>query len=161
MYTYVVNHKNKDDVQTYEYLKILYVANYKDAVSIYETIYRITVKVFFNTDRNDHSTSKNTIYYRTSQGYKDAYCHYKVTGGPPVDEFELRFVHETRWGGGNNVATEPYKVQSDSNVTVTADGECNNFYLHNGSNLYYHRVTVYDPITGKQLTQVVLYNPFD
>ena len=160
MYTYVMNHKNKDDVKTYEYLKILYVANYKDAVSVYKSLYKINIKVFFNTDRDDHFTSMQTIYNRTSQGYKNAYCHYKVTGGPPVAEFELRFVHETRWGY-DNVATKPYEVESDANVKVTADGECEHLYLDNGSNLYYHRVTVYDTFTGEQLTQVVLYNPYD
>jgi hypothetical protein len=154
-YQYVRNHQNAQDVTTYEYLKDLKTIGYEDTEKIYASLYKIQVKVFFNNDRNDTKTNKSVIYYGTG-----SYGHYQVTGGPPVEKVKLRFYYETRWGYDNQ-AKRDWEKESDSVKEIAANGADNVFYLESGSNLYYHRITVYDAETGEQLAQAVLYRPYD
>ena len=154
-YQYVRNHQNAQDVTTYEYLKDLKTIGYEDTEKIYASLYKIQVKVFFNNDRNDTKTNKSVIYYGTG-----SYGHYQVTGGPPVGTVKLRFYYETRWGYDNQ-AKRDWEKESDSVKEIAANGADNVFYLESGSNLYYHRITVYDAETGEQLAQAVLYRPYD
>ena len=76
----------------------------------------------------------------------------------PPEEFPW-FLHETRWGYEDTL--KPYEVESDSVKEVTPNGEDWIYTVDHTSNLYYHRITVFDEETGEQLTQAVLYNPFE
>lgn len=159
-YAYVTAHKNSEDTVTYRYLKDLKQREYKDATDIYASLYKLKVKLFINTDRNDTKTSLTKHYLRTSKGYQDSYAHFQVTEGPPSEDVEVRIYYETRWGT-NDKPREPYKKQSDSVRTVTPNGEDNVFYFNGGSNLYYHRITIYDAVTGEKLAQKELYRPYE
>jgi hypothetical protein len=77
-----------------------------------------------------------------------------------VEKVKLRFYYETRWGYDNQ-AKRDWEKESDSVKEIAANGADNVFYLESGSNLYYHRITVYDAETGEQLAQAILYRPYD
>ena len=156
-YDYVLANKNSTNTTTYEYLKTLKSVGYKDASNIYSSLYKVTGKVFFNESRSDTSTSKTTIHSADSSGYNDAYCHFSVTGGTPGTEIKVRIVYETRWGTDNN-PREPYKVDTDTEFTVKPGEDNIFFYFDLASNLYYHRVTLYNVETGEQLAQATLYS---
>lgn len=159
-YDYVQAHKNSTDTLTCEYLKTLKTANYKDATSIYETLYAWSVDLFINTNKDDHSTRLNTI----PQSKGGIQCHYKISGGYPGQVFKLKIVHETRWGT-DNVVKRDWEIEDYASREVEAkvsDG-CKSPYLYpnHASNLYYHRVTIYDAETGRQLASVTVHTPYD
>ena len=154
-YDYVLANRNSTNTTTYEYLKTLKTANYNDSSSIYASLYKVTGKVFFNADKKDTNTSLTTYHDTRENG--DAYCHYQVFGGTPSAEIKVKIVYETRWGTDNS-PREPYKVDTEATYTVKP-GEDNIFWRFNlASNLYYHRVTLYNAETGEQLSQATLYS---
>ena len=120
-YEYIKNHENNTDITTYEYLTVLKNEGYKDAEEIYDSLYKITVRVFYNSKWDDTETSLSTIPYKEPE-----YGHYQVTGGPPTGTVELRIVYETRWGT-DNVAREDWRERSDAVRSVANNGEDNVF----------------------------------
>ena len=160
-YDYVLANKKNTNTTTYEYLKTLKSAGYKDSASIYEKLYSWSVNLCINADQNNHSSKASTI--RQSTG--DPYVHYSVSGGYPGQVFKLKLVHETRWGM-DNVPEEDWEVEDRSRATrekeLKASDGCQCILLYpTGSNLYYHRVTIYDGETGKQLASVTVHTPYD
>ena len=77
-YGYVKKHLDYDNMTTFEYLKELKSANYKDSKKLYNNLYawKIT-NAYFNCDSND------TTSYQSLSKYDPVYCHFTVEGGPP------------------------------------------------------------------------------
>ena len=78
-YGYVKSHNDREDYTTYDYLRDLKKAKYKDAAKIYNKLYAWHVEVIAINDTED-----STYYNYTSLSrYDTMYFHFKVTGGPP------------------------------------------------------------------------------
>ena len=84
-YGYVNAHKNNDDNTTFEYLKELKAANYKDSASIYKDLYSWKVTSVFNTSEND--TNNMTSISK----YKPIYCHITLSGGTPNESTKIKY----------------------------------------------------------------------
>lgn len=81
-YGYVNANRNNSNTTTYEYLKELKAANYKDSASIYNELYAWKVTVFaVNSDTEDEVTNKSSI-----SKYDPVIFHFKLTGGIPNGE---------------------------------------------------------------------------
>jgi len=77
-YAYVKENKNRDDLTTYQYLKDLQKANYKDSKKIYKSLYAWKLTdIYFNTDPD------STIHSDSISRYSPVYCHFTLSGGPP------------------------------------------------------------------------------
>ncbi len=162
-YSYVLSHKNKTDVTTYKYLRDLKAINYKNTASIYKQLYKLSASIWFNKDRDDMSTNYTTmLQYTESEGYVDGYCHYVVNGGPPGEKIQIRILYETRLKRGlGDGPIEEYREDEDKSFEVNS-GEHDTFmYFNMASNLIYHRVTIFDKVTGEQLAQSSIYTPYN
>ena len=157
-YDYVLANKNTTDKQTYYYLQELAEEKYKDSVKIYSSLYKITGKVFFNESSTDLSTSKTTIPSYDSSGSHNIRCHYSVSYDCPTENFQVKVVYETRLMRIDGVLLD-YESDLFEEIKVV-NGEDNILLeVRAASNVYYHRVTLYDIYTGEQLAQATLYSP--
>ena len=84
-YLYVVDNDNCEDLTTFDYLKELKAANYKDSSYIYDRIYKWTVKVVVNESEDDTTTNKSSI-----SKYSPVYFHLLVSGGTPGQHLRIR-----------------------------------------------------------------------
>ena len=129
MYNYVVSHKNRSNMLTYEYLVELKSSNYRDSNAIYADLYAITV---------DASIKNYDLYYT-------------VHGGPPVGEVTIRVVNQCSWmnGDGSWSTAEDYTFTSASvNEGKELVRDVTLIYC------YRHIITFYDGITGEKLAEV-------
>ena len=85
-YQYVLEYKNNTNLTTYEYLKELKSAGYKDSVSIYNELYAWKVKVVVNDDEDDDTTDMISI-----SKYNNWYFHVSLSGGEPDGEVQLKY----------------------------------------------------------------------
>ncbi len=78
-FQYVQEHKNNDDLTTFEYLKDLKKQDYRNSASIYKLLYewKVTV-VSVNTSEYNITTNETTL-----KGTNPIYFHLKLTGGEP------------------------------------------------------------------------------
>lgn len=160
-YSYVRSHYNNTDTTTYQFLCDLRNAQYSDSASLYEALYKISVSLIVNMSLKDTVNNYSTIRYKSDSS--SIYGHYKITGGYPGQEIELRFVHETRWRGGQKL--HDYEIKDDyqyGKEPSTTDDESawGAIFLRTGSNLEYHRITIYNASTDEQLAQVVVHTPY-
>lgn len=86
-YAYVQANKNSTDTTTYSYLKDLKAAGYRDAQSIYNSLYAWRVSLVMNNSEKDETTNKSSI-----SRYDRFYCHVKLSGGPPDGSTRLKYV---------------------------------------------------------------------
>ncbi len=93
-YAYVLAHKNRTDSTTYQYLKDLKKAEYKDSKSIYSSLYKWKVSLFFNDSSYNETSSWTSI-----SKYKTIYCHVKLQGGPPGGSVKLKY--KVKWPNGS------------------------------------------------------------
>ena len=129
MYNYVVSHKNRTNMLTYEYLVDLKSSNYRDAREIYADLYAITVE----------ASIKNYDLY------------YTVHGGPPVGEVTIRVVNQSSWMNGDG----SWSIAEDYTFTSAAVNEGKE--LVRDVSLFYcyrHIITFYDGVTGAKLAEV-------
>ncbi len=83
-YGYVLANKNSANTTTYEYLKDLKSAGYKDSNDIYKSLYAWKViNIYFNS--SESGTNKK---YNISK-YDPVYCHFELSGGPPGESIYL------------------------------------------------------------------------
>lgn len=85
-YRYVLAHRNGLGTTTYEYLKDLKAAGYKDSSEIYKSLYSWHVTLVMNDNENDSTTNKTSI-----SKYGEFYCHVKLAGGPPGGKVKLKY----------------------------------------------------------------------
>lgn len=89
-YQYVLNHKNGEDVTTYQYLKDLSSIAYADSSAMYSELYSPKCEIVINSSESSSSPlNTNSIGNRSP-----LYVHYKLTGGTPVsdEKTSLHFV---------------------------------------------------------------------
>lgn len=89
-YQYVLNHKNGEDVTTYQYLKDLSSIWYADSNAMYSELYNTKCELVINNSENSTaSLTAGSIGNRSP-----LYVHYKLTGGTPVsdEKTKLHFV---------------------------------------------------------------------
>ena len=99
-YGYVSKHKNNDDVTTYEYLKALKKQDYKDAITIYNDLYKWRISGVINTDSNNYYRHENSI---------SKYCDYvhasfTITGGTPGEKIDV--THTTIYPDGETYVSD-------------------------------------------------------
>lgn len=82
-YQYVQSHKNSTDTTTYQYLRDLKWASYKDAESIYNQLYKIHLEYVINDSPTDVTTHKTNFKYVSSYYGGAIYIHVRLTGGYP------------------------------------------------------------------------------
>ena len=100
-YMYVLAHQNRLGTTTYEYLKDLKAAGYKDSNEIYKSLYSWHVTIVMNDSENDNTTNKTSI-----SKYSNFYCHVKLSGGPPNEGIELKYTMNFPDGGRNSDSWE-------------------------------------------------------
>ena len=82
-YKYVMAHKNNDDTKTWSYLYDLTKIDYKDADSLYSSLYDWKIELIaFNSDPD------STQHQATISKYAPVYIHFKLTGGTPNASIE-------------------------------------------------------------------------
>ena len=155
LYDYVVNHKDSTDVTTYQCLTKLIERNYEGAQDIYDELYtEISVNIIFNTKYADLETDLEEIKYLADS--QSVVAHILVTGGYPGQEMKVRFVYERRSGFNNK--PNDYVVKEDTMVTLEA-GKNLVKSLNTGSNIYYHRITLYTE-DGILMFQKEVHTPY-
>lgn len=85
-YAYTLANKNSSSKTTYNYLKDLKAAGYKDSEKIYEELYAWKVDIIANDDKNDKTTSLSSI-----SKYSNFYFHISLSGGEPGDETKIKY----------------------------------------------------------------------
>ncbi len=116
MYQYVVHHKTRSDVVTYEYLKELKKSNYKDSAKIFDSLYswKVTLPVW------NHDNSNETISYARLDIEEPIYFHFKVTGGKPNEKTQIKY--EVFWPDGSssfNAFDSPFEDGETSWIQMT------------------------------------------
>lgn len=155
MYDYVINHKNDTDITTYQCLVSLVDSEYKDAKDIYNKLYKeIKVNIIYNSKSTDRTTDKETINYISDSN--SVIAHILVTGGYPGQEVKYKYVYERRTGFNNKPGE--YAIKGEGSITAKS-GEDFTKFLNTGSNVYYHRITLYD-MDGNQVFQKEVHTPY-
>lgn len=159
-YSYVKEHYKTSDETTYKYLVELVKGKYSDSLKLYNKLYNIKAQLVINSSKTN-TTSAPTTIPQTAK-YEDLYGHYKITGNIPDGKANIKTVYETRWGY-DDVPKEGWK----KNNYFTSDSmkvELNKWqlaYLDMASNLYYHRVRIYNADTGELLaTSATVHTPY-
>ncbi len=111
-YEYVKENFNNDDTTTYQYLRELVDANYKDSEDLYEKLYKREVYIAINTTQKSslHKEELNV----TNQTFPIYFFNFRTSGGVPGDEYRGKY--EIVFSNG--------KKTSDTFV-----GKDNNFYF--------------------------------
>lgn len=85
-YKYVEKSRNSDNITTYNYLKDLVDAQYKDSAEIYEKIYELSVNININNEEDDYYHSLQTV-----STYNKWYCYIIVDGIEPGKTIDLMY----------------------------------------------------------------------
>lgn len=86
-YGYVKANKNNYDNTTFEYLKELKAAGYKDSASIYKELYAWKIStIVVNSSETDNTTDKSSLSV-----YDRCYFHFTLSGGSPGEETKLKY----------------------------------------------------------------------
>ena len=110
-YAYVKNNQNREDEITYQYLKDLKTANYKDSKKIYDSLFAWKVTdIYFNT------SSYSSDRYSSISKYSAVSCHFTVTGGPP--EGRTYIYCQATWPDGSSNK----KQKSNSEFSDSSEG---------------------------------------
>ncbi len=150
-YDYVLAHKNSEDVTTYEYLKKLKADGYKDAETIYESLYAFRARLFANRAEDDTQSVYSAIY--TSSENRSIYVHYQVSGGPPVGEMHVTLYIERY---DDDSGEWVHASNSPRRDLIKTDGSDNTISWYTRSNQKY-RISLCDSASGKQLAQIFVY----
>ena len=158
-YKYVKDHYNSYDVLTKKYLDELAEAGYGDAAELRSELYRISAKILVNTSMDDTTTSLTEI---GSKSMGRPYVHAFVDGGDRTqEEVEVRVLEESTWGV-DGIVKEDYSQRNPTDYTMDFKRGWNNIWLRNaGSNVYDHRVTLLDPVTGETLASAEFHTPYN
>lgn len=116
MYGYVGAHKNNDDKTTYSYLQTLKNAGYKDALSIYNSLYSWNVTAIINSSTTDEKTDKSSI-----SRYNSVYCHYSLHGGPPGESIVVSYTISFPSGSTDDGSSD-YKMWDGDTSWVGYEG---------------------------------------
>ncbi len=156
-YAYVKSHYDSRDITTYQYMLELKEAQYLDSESLFAQLYAVKIDLFCNTVYNDYTTRYTRINYSDGRP-----CfHYQILGGEPGQNIQLKYVYETRLGINN---PSKYNEKDRRTATVTVSDEVHTPFttgVHSGSNVPYHRLTIYNAETEEQLAQLEVYTPYD
>ena len=128
-YEYVQIRKDNKNTTTFEYLKELKSAGYKDSASIYKELYAWKATIIANDDENDETTDMSSI-----SKYSNWYFHVSLSGGEPGATTEIK-----RKGQYPDGAISGPKTWSDG--SAWGDG-------YSGTCWYYYET----PLYGKQGT---------
>lgn len=82
-YKYVMAHKNNDDTKTWSYLYDLTKIDYRDADSLYSSLYDWKLELIAVNSNPDSTQHQTTI-----SKYDPVYIHFKLTGGTPNASME-------------------------------------------------------------------------
>lgn len=93
-YGYVLSNKSNTDSTTYQYLKELRAADYKDSAAVYDSLYAWSVQIVINDSESNSTTQKSSI-----GRYSNIYCHVSLSGGPPGGSTKLSY--SSSWPDGN------------------------------------------------------------
>lgn len=158
-YKYVKDHYNSYDALTKEYLDELAEAGYGDAAELRSELYRISAKIIVNTSMDDTATSLAVIGSK-SMGYPCV--HVFVDGGDRTqEEVEVRVLEEYTWGA-DGIVKKDYSQTSPEDRSHYFKRGWNNFWLrYSGSNVYDHRITLFDPVTGETLVSTEFHTPYN
>lgn len=158
-YKYVKDHYNSYDALTKEYLDELAEAGYGDTTELRSELYRISAKIIVNTSMDDTSTSLTEI---GSKSMGSPYVHVYVDGGDRTqEEVEVRVLEEYTWGANGIVKKDYFQTSPEDRSQYFKRG-WNNFWLHySGSNVYDHRITLFDPATGETLASAEFHTPYN
>lgn len=85
-YQYVKNNMNNRNTATFEYMKELKAANYKDSANVYNELYAWKATSVFNTNKDNKSISMDSI-----SKYDPIYCHVTVSGGEPNGKTQVTY----------------------------------------------------------------------
>jgi len=140
-YAYVVNNKNEKDGLTYDYLRDLVKAKYKDSLNIYHSLYKVQCKLVLNRDKND-TKSAPTKY---NQELYQLYAHYYLTSNIPTGEVLIDPAYETKGDYGD------WYVKDSNEVKYTISQEVNKWGLGYMNPFVYNRVKIYNADTGELL----------
>ena len=106
-YQYIKSNMSNSSATTFEYMKELKSAGYKDSASIYKDLYAWKVTVIaVNSDTEDETTNKSSI-----SKYDPIIFHYKLTGGAPNDKTIVNF--KTYDPNGNTTNTKSQGTMYD------------------------------------------------
>lgn len=158
-YKYVKDHYDSSDTLTKEYLDELAEAGYGDATELRSELYRVSAKIIVNTSMDDTTTSLTEI---GSKSMGRPYVHAFVDGGDRTqEEVEVRVLEEYTWGV-DGIVKEDYSQRNPTDYTMDFKRGWNNIWLRNtGSNVYDHRVTLLDPVTGETLAAAEFHTPYN
>ena len=132
-YQYVLSHKNSTDKTTYQYLRDLKWASYKDAGSIYEQLYKIHLEYVINDSPTDVTTHKTNFKYVSSYYGGAIYVHVRLTGGYPdqtawveIDGWHLDSELVKCNGGWYTLSDDMWltygQESSDTTITIKVNG---------------------------------------
>lgn len=158
-YKYVKDHYDSSDALTKEYLDELAEAGYGDAAELRSELYRISAKIIVNTSMDDTATSLTEI---GSKSMGSPYVHVFVDGGDRTqEEVEVRVLEEYTWGADGIVKKDYFQTSPEDRSHYFKRG-WNNFWLrYSGSNVYDHRITLFDPATGETLASAEFHTPYN
>lgn len=158
-YKYVKDHYDSSDALTKEYLDELAEAGYGDAAGLRSELYRISAKIIVNTSIDDTTTSLTEI---ASKSMGRPYVHAFVDGGDRTREkVKVRVLEEYTWGV-DGIVKEDYSQRNPTDYTMDFERGWNTIWLRNtGSNVYDHRVTLFDPVTGETLASAEFHTPYN
>ena len=142
-YEYVLDHKNNDDLTTFEYLKELKKQDYKDSLNIYNDLYkwRITGNIHTEreySDKHETTVSKYCTYFT---------CNLKITGGTPGEKIDV--THTTVYPDGDTFVSDWHWYDVADNHTFGVQWE-NGIYTNpqNGATGMFH-IKIYNVNTGE------------
>lgn len=158
-YKYVKDQYDSSDSLTKEYLDELAEAGYGDAAELRSELYRVSAKIIVNTSINDTTTSLTEI---ASKSMGRPYVHAFVDGGDRTQEkVKVRVLEEHTWGV-DGIVKEDYSQRNPTDYTMDFERGWNTIWLRNtGSNVYDHRVTLFDPVTGETLASAEFHTPYN
>ena len=158
-YKYVTDHYDSSDALTKEYLDELAEAGYGDAAELRSELYRVSAKIIVNTSIDDTTTSLTEI---ASKSMGRPYVHAFVDGGDRTQEkVKVRVLEEHTWGV-DGIVKEDYSQRNPTDYTMDFERGWNTIWLRNtGSNVYDHRVTLFDPVTGETLASAEFHTPYN
>jgi tetratricopeptide (TPR) repeat protein len=158
-YEYITSHYDNNDELTYRYLTELINLGYSDTQALYDKLYVVSFSAYIN-----YSPSKSTANQQNitripySQGCP--YFYYCFSGGYPGQTVNVDFFEEASLGDHNVVTRKWY--YADHHYKEVAVGEWHSFSFNNrGTNVYEHRITVYDTDSGETLGVYTVSTPFD
>ena len=158
-YKYVKENYDSSDPLTKGYLDELTEADYLDAADLRSVLYKVDAKILVNTSMDDTTTSMTEI---GSKSMGRPYIHAFVDGGDRTqEEVEIRVLEEYTWGV-DGIVKEDYSQRNPADYTMNFKRGWNNIWLRNtGSNVYDHRITLFDPVTGEALASTEFHTPYN